>query len=102
MVSWWDADSVSGTTAKDIQDGNDGTMGNGITTASGKVGNAFSLDGVDDYVLIGNPANLRLQDFTIDAWIKLNTLAIDGFTERIAGYSIGGYGFFGSEMRASE
>ena len=50
LVSWWDADAVSGTTASDIQDGNDGTLMNGATTAPGKVGDAFSFDGLDDYV----------------------------------------------------
>lgn len=90
MVSWWPGDG----NANDIIDGNPGTLQNGTAFAAGKVGFSFSLDGVNDNVLIGNPTNLRLQDFTIDAWIKLNTLTIDGFTERIAGYSIGGYGFF--------
>jgi len=45
LVSWWDGDAVSGTTASDIQDGNDGTLLNGATTAPGFVGNAFSFDG---------------------------------------------------------
>lgn len=90
LISWWPGDE----NANDIIGGNLGTLQNGTTFATGKVGSSFSLDGVDDNVVIGNPANLRLQDFTIDAWIKLNTLSIDGFTERIAGYSIGGYGFF--------
>lgn len=90
MVSWWPGDG----NANDIIDSNHGTLQNGAAFATGKVASSFSFDGVDDNVLIGNPANLHLQDFTIDAWIKLNTLTIDGFTERIAGYSIGGYGFF--------
>ena len=38
MVGWWDADSVSGNTAFDIQGGNDGTLVNGASIVSGKVG----------------------------------------------------------------
>ncbi|TAN35432.1 HYR domain-containing protein [Patescibacteria group bacterium] len=90
MVSWWPGDG----NANDIISTNHGALVNGATFAPGMVGQGFSFDGVDDEVLIGNPTNLRLQDFTIDAWIRLNTLTITGFAERIAGYSIGGYGFF--------
>ncbi len=90
MVSWWPGNG----NANDIIGSNHGTFLNGVATVAGKVNQAFAFDGVDDKVLIGNPTNLRLQDFTIDAWIKLNSLTIDGFAERIAGYSIGGYGFF--------
>ena len=42
MVSWWPGDG----NANDIQDGNHGTLRNGATFAPGKVGQAFSLDGV--------------------------------------------------------
>lgn len=90
LVSWWPGDE----NVTDIQDGNNGSLENGTGFAPGQVGPSFSFDGMDDKVLIGNPTNLQLQDFTIDAWIKLNTLDFDGFAKRIAGYSIGGYGFF--------
>ena len=72
MVSWWDADSVSGTTAFDIQDGNDGALVNGATTSTGIVGDAFSLDGINDYVAISdsNDWDFGTGDFTIDFWEK--------------------------------
>ena len=74
MVSWWDGDAVSGTTASDIQDGNDGTLVGGAATAPGKVGQAFSFDGVDDYLDIGNPSNLNIVgDMTIDFWFRINS-----------------------------
>jgi hypothetical protein len=72
LVSSWPGDG----NANDIADGNDGMLANGATFAAGRVGQAFSLDGVNDHVLLGNPANLQLQNFTIAAWIKLATLAI--------------------------
>ncbi|HKZ49973.1 MAG TPA: DUF4215 domain-containing protein, partial [Candidatus Nanoarchaeia archaeon] len=75
MISWWDADSVSGTTVTDIQDSNHGSLVNGATTAAGKVGNAFSLDGVDDFVSVPHSTNLETSDdagLTVDAWVYLD------------------------------
>jgi len=69
MISWWPAEGD----AIDIVDGNYGTMQNGTTFASGKVNQAFSLDGIDDYVRIENEEPFdfeRTDSFTIDAWIK--------------------------------
>lgn len=72
LVSWWDADAMSGVSVFDIQDGNDGTLVNGATTALGQVGNAFSFDGVDDYVDIPDSAGLDsiTSAVTVDMWIK--------------------------------
>ncbi len=52
--------------------GNHGTVNGGaVWTATGKVGGALDLDGVDDYVDIGD---VDLTDaFTIAAWIKLSS-----------------------------
>ncbi|MBI4450889.1 LamG domain-containing protein, partial [Candidatus Woesearchaeota archaeon] len=92
-VSHWPGDG----NANDAIDGNQGTLQNGATFAAGKVGQAFSFDGVDDIVVVGNPANLQLQDFTIAAWIKLSTLSLSGPQQgggvMVAGYDSGGYGF---------
>ena len=66
LVSWWPGDG----NANDIQGSNDGALVAGAGFAPGMVGEAFSLDGVDDRVVIGNPANLQLQNFTLDAWLK--------------------------------
>jgi hypothetical protein len=54
----------------DIQGGNHGTLQNGATFAAGKVNSAFSLNGNGGRIVVGNPAALQLQDFTIDAWVK--------------------------------
>jgi hypothetical protein len=90
LVSWWPGDG----NAEDIQNGNDGTLQNDAGFAPGQVGQAFSLDGMDDHVFVGNPINLQLQDFTIDAWIKLNTLALAPTScPLIVTYGQGGYGF---------
>jgi hypothetical protein len=89
MISWWPGNG----NANDIQDGNNGTLQNGATFATtGMVDQAFRLDGIDDHVLIGNPTNLQVQNFTIDAWIKLDTLSYTG-DPAILEYGNGGYGF---------
>ena len=72
MVSWWPGDG----NANDIQDGNNGTLVNGATFAAGKVGQAFSFDGIDDQVSVGVP-NFETPNtgFSIDAWIAPDTIA---------------------------
>jgi hypothetical protein len=71
LVSWWTGDN----TAIDIQSGNNGTMKNGATFANGKVAQAFSLDGVNDYVDVGSPGSLNITGpLTVDAWIKPKAL----------------------------
>lgn len=68
MVSWWQGEQ----NALDSRSNNHGTLQNGATFAGGKVGRAFSLDGVDDRVLIGDPvpASLQIQnEISLNAWI---------------------------------
>ena len=69
MVSWWDGDDVSGSTAFDIQGGNDGTLMGGTAMAPGKVGQAFSFDGSNDFVRVSSVADIEVEQFTIDAWV---------------------------------
>ncbi len=76
LVSWWDADSVSGNTAFDIKDGNDGLLLNGATIAPGEVGQAFSLDGSDDYLEVPDADNLDLTTRgTLAVWVYVRSLA---------------------------
>ncbi|MFL5492832.1 MAG: LamG-like jellyroll fold domain-containing protein [Gemmatimonadales bacterium] len=66
-VSWWRAEGD----ATDAVSGNDGTLQNGPAFASGYVGQAFSLGGSDDWVIVGNPASLKLTgSLTIESWVK--------------------------------
>ena len=63
MVSWWPGDG----NANDIQDGNHGTLRNGATFAPGKVGQAFSLDGVAASVDVPASPNPNItSSFTLD------------------------------------
>ncbi len=68
LVSWWPGDS----NASDIQDSNHGTLQNGAMLAAGKVGQAFSFDGVDDVVLVADAPNLQFgptSPMTVDMWV---------------------------------
>jgi len=66
MVSWWPGEG----NANDIQDGNHGTPLAGATFGAGKVGQAFSFDGINDRVAVNDSANLNVgQELTIDAWV---------------------------------
>jgi hypothetical protein len=69
LVGWWTFDEGTGTTTKDLSgNGNNGTLINGPTWTTGKVGGALSFDGVDDYVRVSNiviPTNA----ITIYFWI---------------------------------
>jgi hypothetical protein len=63
----------TGTIAHDVSgNGIDGTLQNGATwNTTGKHGKALSLDGVNDYVYLGNPPILRLAgSSTWSAWVK--------------------------------
>lgn len=73
MISWWDGDSITGTTAEDIQGNNNGTLPNGINTTSGKVGDAFSFDG-SNYMIANSPIINGFEELTIDMWVKPNSI----------------------------
>ena len=66
LVSWWPGDG----NAIDIQGNNNGTLRNGAGFGTGEVGQAFSLNGNNQDVEIGDPASLKLTTgMTIDAWV---------------------------------
>ena len=75
MISWWKGEND----ATDTQDGNHGTLLNGATFAAGKVGQAFSFDGVNDYVSVPDDSSLSFGDglsdgqFSVSAWIFKET-----------------------------
>ncbi len=71
LVSWWRAEN----NFLDSFDGNHGSQQGGVSFVSGKVGQAFSLDGTDDFVNI--PASPSLDGITtavtVAAWINPQT-----------------------------
>ena len=68
MVGWWPGDG----NAKDIVDGNPGTLQGGVTFAPGLVDQAFSFDGASGTnVSIPDSDSLRFPgSLTFDAWIN--------------------------------
>jgi len=56
--------------------GNDGTVHGATLTADryGNPDNAYMFDGVNDYIEIPDSAELDLEEFTLSAWIKLDSL----------------------------
>ena len=73
-------DEGTGTTSTDQSGhGLTGTLTNGATwTTAGKYGNALSLDGVNDFVDLGNPAALQITgNMTISAWIFATSFPAD-------------------------
>lgn len=72
LASWWPGDGD----ANDIVAGNEGALQGGTGFGAGMVGQAFLLDGIDDYVGAGNDPSLHVSsgDFTVDAWVLFNDL----------------------------
>jgi uncharacterized repeat protein (TIGR02543 family) len=71
-IAWWTGSS----NANDIISDNNGTLQNGTTFAPGKLGTAFSFDGVDDYVLVPDSSSLDVSSgLTIEAWLKTSGTA---------------------------
>jgi hypothetical protein len=70
---------TSGATAADASGhGITGTLTNGPTFTAGKYGNAVTLDGVNDFVNLGNPTALRFTgSMTISAWVYASSFPAD-------------------------
>jgi hypothetical protein len=93
IVSWWRAE----TNTLDQIGGNTGTNAGSVAYGSGQVAKGFVLAGNGAAVRVGNPASLRLTNFTIECWIARASAAEAGTTG--AGYAdlfafgTGGYAF---------
>ena len=77
LVGYWNMDSndIYGSTLYDKSgQGNHGTIYGATTGVSGKIKQALSFDGVDDYVRDSTPTGLNFvstNQITIEAWFKL-------------------------------
>ncbi len=68
--SWWGGDN----NALDMIGTNHGTLQGGATFAPGMVGQAFSFDGVDDYIEVPHSASLNLTGgLTLETWFKVRS-----------------------------
>jgi CSLREA domain-containing protein len=68
LVSWWRAES----NANDFAGSNNGVLQNGATFATGMIGQAFQLDGVDDFIDVADSPSLDAisSAITVESWIK--------------------------------
>lgn len=84
LVGYWNFDEVNGTTANDSSgNGNTGTLVNGPTWTTGKVGSgALSFDGVDDRINAGSSSSLdnlhTTGGLSISLWINPRTSGENG------------------------
>lgn len=93
LVGWWKGDN----SPADQAGTNHGTLFGNATFGQGMAGNGFVLDGNGDYVQIGNPANLQMQNFTIESWVKrgsTSSISFDGFLGMVFAWGNGGYGLY--------
>ena len=63
-VSWWMAEG----NASDAVGNNAGTLQGDASFAAGKNGQAFSFDGVDDFIEVPNSSSLNPATITVEAW----------------------------------
>jgi len=81
-IAWWQAEGD----ALDSAGANDGTLLGGMGFATGQVGQAFDLDGVDDGVEIANDGGVfDLQAaWSIEAWVRPDAAGVDYRADPIA------------------
>ena len=65
----WTFDDRQGVTAVDSMGYSNGAI-HGAEWDAGRIGSALRFDGVDDYVDLGEAAQLRTEVFSLTAWIK--------------------------------
>ena len=90
LISWYPAEG----NALDSRSDNHGTLQNGATFAAGQNGQAFNLDGTDDFIRVSTNANLRPNVWTLETWVNPRALrpTINGFDGVITQGSATGFG----------
>lgn len=90
LISWWPGNG----NAQDLIGNNHGLIMNGAAFAAGMVGQAFSLDGVDDYISIPkvNTWDFGSTSFSINAWFKSDTGGYRNIIRYDSGLQTAAYG----------
>jgi len=66
-----------------------GTLMNGCTFADGKIGKAFTFDGVNDYIKLPSNSLSFTNDFSVSFWMKLGSLGQTSYIIDSAGFNAG-------------
>jgi len=72
LISVWEFDETSGTTANDSHGSNDGVIGVNTDFVTGKVNGAFELRGAGANVIVDNPTMSFTNAMTINTWVNFN------------------------------
>lgn len=83
LIAWFNMDNnrISGTTLTDVSgNGITGTLTNGpVSGSAGKMGQAITFDGTDDYVNVANNTILNSASaMTVSAWVRSSSLGGGG------------------------
>lgn len=95
LLSVWELDETSGTTAYDSYGSNNGTIVHAILNQSGLIDKCYYFDGVSDYVTFGDVLNIGTRDYTISSWIKLAGIQKDSYAGNTIAH-IAGKGILGT------
>jgi hypothetical protein len=92
VVAWWRGED----NASDQVGSNHGTLLGDASYGDGQVGRSFVFDGDHDGISVGDAPELRLQDFTIEGWIRRSSATQASFDPWDSGcifaHSWGGFG----------
>lgn len=67
LISWWPAEG----NANDIAGGNNGSLSNGAGFGPGVVGQAFTLNGTNQYVVVPDAPSLRPASLSVEGWFNI-------------------------------
>ena len=93
IIGWWPGQG----NANDVLGVDNGTLGSGVTFATGEVGQAFNFNGTDQVTVASAPKLNLTTAVTLEAWVKPSTLAFNNSYGAIIAKSSGttrDYGFF--------
>lgn len=96
LVGFWPLDDGSGTTAADASGNNNtGTLINGPAWTAGRISQALSFDGINEYVNVPHAPALNAYPLTLAAWFKTNsTSGVRGIVNKYVVGSFNGYQVF--------
>src|SRR6266568_1074808 len=79
LVSWWRGDG----NGSDAVGTNNSTFMNAISFSDGKVGQAFTFNGIDSQIRFGNTVgNFDTNDFTVEFWLRTAANRLESLIEK--------------------